>query len=141
MANVNLAFLNDEIAKLATKQLKLRDSDHLDPGYKIKKNFWFPLESNLSYTNHIVGFIHDGSNWGLNLILSDGQKSALPMPAHWKEVRAAENAPPVKKVVVWYNYHQGHSHLNGIQFFAADGVKIVEGGNCYQNKKEIVLED
>jgi hypothetical protein len=24
------------------KQLKVRDSDHLDPGYKLKKNFEFP---------------------------------------------------------------------------------------------------
>ena len=63
------------------------------------------------------------------------------MPSHWKEVKAPEGSTPVKKVVLWFNYHQGHSHLNGIQFYAADGSKIVEGGNCYQNKKEIELGD
>jgi hypothetical protein len=39
IASVNSSVLNLAIEKLAAKELKLRDSDHLDPGYKIKKNF------------------------------------------------------------------------------------------------------
>lgn len=114
MATVNAFYLDQEIQKLAAKQLKLRDSDHLDPGYKIKKNFQFPLSENIAYANHVTGFVHDGSNWGLNLILSNGQKSTLPQPSNWKDTLIPEGSQPVKKVVLWFNYHQGHSHLNGV---------------------------
>lgn len=101
----------NEESKGEIKELKVRDSDHLDAGYKLKKNFEFPKV--LNYDAHVSGFTHDGSNWGVNIIMSNGAKSMLPMPVGWKDVRIADDCLP-QKIILWYNYHNGHAHLNGV---------------------------
>ena len=55
------------------------------------KNFEFPSASQLRYDVHVNGFTHDGSNWGLNIILSNGAKSNLPMPDGWQDVRLKDD--------------------------------------------------
>lgn len=108
------------------KTLVVRDSDHLDAGYKLKKNFEFP--KTLDYDAYVVGFTHDGSNWGLNIIMSNGAKSSLPMPAGWKDTRTVEQP---KTVSLWFNYFNGHSHLNGVQYHSSEAKLILEAGNCF----------
>lgn len=82
----------------------------------------------------MIGFTHDGSNWGLNIIMSNGSKSMLPMPIGWKDTRIKDGEMP-RRVSMWYNYHMGHSHLNGIQYFDAEGKMILDGGNCFGTER------
>ena len=118
----------------------MRDSDHLDPGYKLKKNFEFPKPDQLKFDTHVIGFTQDGSNWGLNIIMSNGSKSMLPMPMGWNDKRIDEGVYP-KKVGMWYNYHNGHSHLNGIQYFDADNKMILDAGNCFGTERTLELAE
>jgi len=110
-----------EESKSGEKKLVTRVSDPLDAGYTLKKNFEFPEAAHLRYDVSVNGFTHDGSNWGMNIILSNGSKSKLPQPAlGWESTRMADGLHPTK-VICWYNYVNGYSHLNGVQFFDEEG--------------------
>ena len=53
--------------------------------------------------------------------MSNGSKSKLPMPAGWKDYRLKDSDGLPSKVSLWFKYHNGHSHLNGVQYFNAEG--------------------
>ena len=119
---------NDEEPE--SKVLKLRDSEHLDLDYQLKKNFEFPRPEEFNFASHVCGFTSDGSVWGLNVIMSNGSKSKLPMPQGWTDYRLKDGQLP-RKVTCWFKYTNGHSHLNGIQYFDADNKEILDVGNCF----------
>lgn len=122
------------------KKLVIRDSEHLDPGYKLKKNFEFPAADQLRYDVTVNGFTHDGSNWGMNIILSNGSKSSLPMPSGWTDERLPDDVFP-QKVICFYNYVNGHSHLNGVQYLDHNDKVLLEGGNSFGQQRVVLLEE
>ena len=62
------------------------------------------------------------------------------MPMGWKDIRTPDLSLP-KRVVLWYNYFNAYSHLNGIQYFDHEEKLILEAGNCLGQQREIKLEE
>lgn len=72
-------------------------------------DFKFPLECDLNYSNHIIGFVQKPNRWnGCNVIMSNGVQSKLPLNEdggkNYFEVRIHPAGSIVKKVIMRGNY-------------------------------------
>lgn len=101
-----------------------REGYHLDPSHTLEKDYEFPAKEALNYDNQIVGFIHNPKGWkGMNIIMSDGTKSQLPMGANYSEVKIQPEGAIVKRIVVFGNHEFG-----GVEFYDRNGTKILSAG-------------
>ena len=86
-----------------------------------------------------MGFIHNPKGWkGMNVIMSDGSKSQLPMGANYSEVKVQPEGAVVKRIVVFGNHEFG-----GVEFYDRNGTKILSAGyyEPTQLKREMSLAD
>ena len=116
-----------------------REGYHLDPSHTCEKDYEFPTKETLSFDNQIVGFIHNPKGWkGMNVIMSDGSKSQLPMGANYSEVKVQPEGAIVKRIVVFGNHEFG-----GVEFYDRNGTKILGAGyhEPSQLKREMSLAD
>ena len=108
--------------------------EHFEP------DFEFPLKDVLSYDNHIIGFVQKKGSLGINVIMSNGKQSDLPLNAYqgagYTEVRINPPTAEVRKVIQW-----GNLEFAGVQFFDKDGKMILEAGRISGAQKEIDLAE
>lgn len=90
------------------KVLKTRDSMNLIDGKVKEKNRIFPDTNKISYENFIIGFQqkYTESNYfhGINIIMSDGQRSKYPLydkQKLWSDVKINPVGAIVRKVIVF----------------------------------------
>ena len=71
---------NETMLRLVQKKnLKFKDSPHLVVDKQTDPDFFYPPTDQLSYDNHIIGFEQrKGSFSGINIIMSNGQRSKQP---------------------------------------------------------------
>ena len=98
---------------------------------------YFQYPQNLSYDNYIVGFMHnpvlpdDYHNGGVNIIMSNGDRSNLPLyrqegGKEWTEVRINPVGAVVKRVVM---RGLGTGEFFGVQFYDKNGTLILKAGD------------
>jgi hypothetical protein len=87
---------------LSLNKLTLRDSPHIQDNIVLVHDFEFPNKNDLSYTNHIIGFVaRKSAQCGVNVIMSNNQRSALPQDHLYQEVKINPADAVVKRVVMW----------------------------------------
>lgn len=102
----------------------MKDSPTLRP---LSREYQFPKEP--SYDNPIIGFIHvPGYVWTINIIMSNGEQSNLPIREEYREdyeeVRINPADAAVKKVVVY-----SCRDLEGIRFYDKDDTILLKAGD------------
>ena len=119
--------LENDLEKARIKVFKTKEGPHLQDYNHQKKDFEFPDKELLYYNYHIIGFIcAPGSDWfGANFILSNEKKSDLPLNffGSYQEVRIKPVGAVVRRVIMFGNHEYG-----GVQFFDANGRKILDAG-------------
>ena len=105
-----------KLTGIKMKFLKFKDGPHvLNKNHKVP-DFEFPKKEELSYDDHIVGFMQKPGDWnGFNIIMSYGEKSNLPEGGkNLTEVKINPVAAIVKKIVMWGDDDHSDHEFGGV---------------------------
>ena len=94
-------------------------------------DYEYPLESELSFENPIVGLMHrPGRAWGINIVMANGNKSTLPYEIvaenQFKQVKILPRGSKVAKVKMW-GLKNDHQFLK-VQFIDDENDQVLEAG-------------